>query len=346
MLGSTARCKGLRPWHRLSQPRFVSCDLKAQRAALLRKIYAPFSRLERDPPEYTRLAESGRVWESHFRPGDMTYLGYDALQKKYRANLAAIDELRDILKPHLGQVAKALVTEYALQSVFIENNPLRLQDARAAFAALSHKIFNRVNLASLDAADLIHLDLPTVDKGVTLDSSAMAELKNHIVASQWIAENAGLHPNTPSIDEKQMTELAALTVKGTASEAVYIGSWGGRVPLGGYRRAPISVSSNPLVIFPYHLEVPACVKRFFDWRDMMHADNKVHPLILACHVMVYFAQIHPFPDGNGRNPERMAFIRSINNAANGDPAELVHTVLTSQSNQESNLGWRNQNPQS
>ncbi|RBR01749.1 hypothetical protein VDGD_04002 [Verticillium dahliae] len=281
----------------------------------------------------------------------MTYLGYDALQKKYRANLAAIDELRDILKPHLGQVAKALVTEYALQSVFIENNPLRLQDARAAFAALSHKIFNRVNLASLDAADLIHLDLPTVDKGVTLDSSAMAELKNHIVASQWIAENAGLHPNTPGIDEKQMTELAALTVKGTASEAVYIGSWGGRVTLGGYLRAPISVSSNPLVIFPYHLEVPACVKRFFDWRDMMHADNKVHPLILACHVMVYFAQIHPFPDGNGRvsrilmhdymvrqgyllvmmqNPERMAFIRSINNAANGDPAELVHTVLASQ----------------
>ncbi|RNJ51921.1 hypothetical protein D7B24_005897 [Verticillium nonalfalfae] len=361
MFASLTRAKGLRPLHRVSKSRYISQEVKVQRNAMLRQVYAPFADLVEGSPEYVRLSESGKVWENYFRPGDRTHLGYDAIQKDHADMLAEIDKFKRLLKPRIGQLAKTLVAEYAHQSVAIENNPLTLGDAFSISDALSETLFKKVHLAALDAADLSQLELPIIASGLGPDESAVVELKNHIVASQWIAEKAVLHPHTPGLDERQMRELAAMTIKGTASEAVYAGSWGGRVPLGGYRKTPIAIRGNPLVIFPYHIEVPACIERFFEWRDAMHTDENVHPLILACHMMVYLVRIHPFPDGNGRvsrmlmhdylvrqgylpvimqNFDRDEYIRAIDHAAKGEPEELVVTMLTTQLDEMQTFYWR------
>src|SRR5262249_1481206 len=118
-----------------------------------------------------------------------------------------------------------------------------------------------------------------------------------------------------------------------------------------YRKAPISVRSNPLRIFPYHVEVPACMQRFFQWREKTHQEGKLHPLILACQTVVYFLHIHPFPDGNGRVSrmimhdymarqgyvpvvmqalERPDYLKMISDAQDGKPDESVNRVLTTQ----------------
>ncbi|KAI0835108.1 hypothetical protein F5Y06DRAFT_277394 [Hypoxylon sp. FL0890] len=86
------------------------------------------------------------------------------------------------------------------------------------------------------------------------------------------------------MSEAEMRQLAAMTIKGTASEEIYAKAWGGRVPLGGYRKLPIGVRSNLLRIFPYPLEVLACVNRFFSWRDSQHRSKEIHPLTLSSHV--------------------------------------------------------------
>ena len=54
--------------------------LKQQRQELLRHIYEPFSKLEKDSPEYQKLAESGKVWEDYFQPGNSEQYGYVRLQ--------------------------------------------------------------------------------------------------------------------------------------------------------------------------------------------------------------------------------------------------------------------------
>jgi Fic family protein len=175
--------------------------------------------------------------------------------------------------------------------------------------------------------------------------------KNHIVASQWIAETEAAQPGTSGLNEAEMRQLSAMTIRGTESEEIYAKSWGGRVALGGYRKLPIRVTSNPFRIFLYPGEVPACIKRFFAWRDSQHQNKELHPLILATQLTAYFVHIHPFPDGNGRvsrmmmqdymmrqgylpvvirDLKRADYLRIISKACDGDPGDFVRTVLLSQ----------------
>ncbi|KAK1964646.1 fic/DOC family protein [Colletotrichum sublineola] len=362
-LGSRTR---LPPFKRLADDvrgkRPLSNDSKNARLALLRKIYEPFSKLEKGSLEYDELAKSGKVWEDYFQPHDSQRMGYKALQQDYKDMLAEIDRLRELMKARVPEFAKTLVAEYAHQSVSIEDNPLKIGDAIAVFDFLTEKFFAHIDIASITAEDLAQLALPQFRSGK--DEGVVNELKNHIVASQWIAESAAARLGTSGMNEVEMRQLAAMTIKGTESEAVYAMAWGGSVPLGGYRKLPIAVRSNPLQVFPYHAEVPACVSRFFNWRNSPHCSKEIHPLILACHLTAYFIQIHPFPDGNGRvsrmlmhdymvrqgylpvvmqDLEREDYIRMIDHACNGNPRELVITVLSTQLDELHTLYWRQRN---
>lgn len=101
------------------------------------------------------------------------------------------------------------------------------------------------------------------------DSSQLAEMQNHIIASYWVSEAVLVNPGTSGLSEDD-------------------------------RKVPIGVRSNPLCIFSYPVEVLTLMKEFFTWRDIAHNRKLLHPLILACQIAAYFFFIHPFPDGNGR----------------------------------------------
>ncbi|KAI9898826.1 hypothetical protein N3K66_005287 [Trichothecium roseum] len=342
-----------------SSSRSITFDERKARHSLLTKIYEPFANYEKGSPEYNELARSGKVWEDYFRPSDDG--PYIAIQKKYKDLLAQIDEFRKLMKPKIPDLAKTLVLEYAHQSVSIENNPLKLGESFPVFDLLTKNIFEPIRLTSLSAEDLVQLPLPYFDLGI--DDSSVNELKNHIIVSQWIAENAKARSGTSGLDENEVRQLAARIIKGTESEAVYALSWGGPVPLGGYRTAPISVASNPLRIFPYPAEVPACMKRFFQWRDLQHEKKELHPLVHACHMAAYFVQIHPFPDGNGQmcrivmhdymvrqgylpivfqDLQRGDYLRMINDCDDHKPEEFILSVLTTQLDELSSFYNTNQ----
>lgn len=177
----------------------------------------------------------------------------------------------------------SLVAEYAHQSVFIENNRLLLKHSQLIGKYLENSI---VELA-MTAGGLSQITLPdALSMLPNEDPSQVAELRNHIVASRWVTETAMRNPKASGVSEDELRCLSALVLRDTSGEKLYKSGWGGKVAVGDYRPAPIQVKSNPLTIFPYHLEVPACMGRFIRWRDRGSLEGSLHPLIVACHAAV------------------------------------------------------------
>lgn len=256
------------------------------------------------------------------------------------------------MNPPVRFVAKQLVSEYAHQSVQIEDNHLQSGDREALFEVLTTTLFDTTDMEEVSIDSLCAAVLPDVTQfRPHADQNQVLELRNHLVASQWIADTASRDPDTAGLGEQDVRALSALNMKDLDENGYYPRTWGGKVRLGDYRLAPISVRSNPLRIFPYHAEVPACMRRFFEWRDRAHQEKKLHPLILACQATAYFVHIHPFPDGNGRVSrmvmhdymvrqgylpvvlqamERQDYLTMISDAQDGNPDEFVVRVLVNQ----------------
>ncbi|KAF2188045.1 fic/DOC family protein [Zopfia rhizophila CBS 207.26] len=326
--------------------------MNTARRKLLEEIYAPLVHMKPRSPEYTRLALTGKCWHDYFDPGNMERYGYKSLEKEHSSLLNEIDRLRASIKLPISTIAKTLVAEYAHQSVMIESNHLELGESLIIAESLRDNLFQQFDMASMKASSLISLTLPTSSELLPQrDSSEVAELRNHIIASQWVAETAARQPGTPGLGEAEIHGLAALMVKDTASEALYSCGWGGISKPGDYRRAPIQVRSNPLRIFPYHVEVPSLMKQFISWRDNAHNQKLLHPLLLACQSCVYFLYIHPFIDGNGRvgrtlmhdymvrqgyipivmlSLEQEDYLHMVSDAQDGNPEAFVEQVLSTQ----------------
>ncbi len=256
------------------------------------------------------------------------------------------------MNPPVRFVAKQLVSEYAHQSVQIEDNHLQSGDSESLFEVLTTTLFNTTDMEEVSIDSLCAAVLPDVTQfRPHADQNQVLELRNHLVASQWIADTASRNPDTAGLGEQDVRALSALNMKDLDENGYYPRTWGGKARLGDYRLAPISVRSNPLRIFPYHVEVPACMRRFFEWRDRAHQEKKLHPLILACQVTAYFVHIHPFPDGNGRvsrmvmhdymvrqgylpvvlqATQRQDYLTMISDAQDGNPDEFVVRVLMTQ----------------
>lgn len=341
-----------------------------ERFQLLRKIYAPFEDLKKGSPEYLELAKSGKVWENYFQPGDSMRYGYVDLQKaclplhndaimhtkltvaqKFSATLSEIDGLKELMKPRSSYVSRGLIADYAHQSVQIEQNVLRIRDSRLIDDHLNEKLFRGLDLASMSAGDVYRGAFPDVYfLFPNAENSQVAELRNHIVASHWVTEKALRNPGTAGVSEQEIRDLSAIINKGTNAEERYR-MWGTSVQLGDYRSTPIQVASYPLRVFPYHVEVPALMKRFFQWLETVHRKKELHPLVVACQATSFFLHIHPFPDGNGRCSrllmqdymirqgyfpvvfqalDRRDYIRMISDAQDGKAEEFVSRVLSTQ----------------
>ncbi|KAM4055118.1 fic/DOC family protein [Hirsutella rhossiliensis] len=322
------------------------------RNILLKKIYAPFTHLERDSPEYNKLAKSGKVWEDYHYPGDSERNGYASLNQRHASILDNIDSYKSDIKLRTSDISRSLIAKYAHQSVAIEDNKLHLGNSIRINDYLASTFFKEVDLASVSASKLSQSALPEVHSILPeADVSQATELRNHIVASHWVTETALKNVGTAGLDENEVQALSALIIKETSSEKIYANSWGGRVVPGDFRRAPITVRSNPLRVFPYPDEVPALMKRFFQWRDKAHRIKDLHPIVIACQATAYFLHIHPFPDGNGRvarlimqdflirqgyfpvvflGTERSDYLRMIKDAQDGNPEEFVAKVVCTQ----------------
>ncbi|OBT64177.1 hypothetical protein VE03_06859 [Pseudogymnoascus sp. 23342-1-I1] len=287
----------------------------------------PWARL----PEYEALANSGKVWEDHFKPRDLG--PWLEAQKKLESTLESVEKFRAFFeqRPELrSAVTHSLITEWAHQSTSIEANPLLLGDAFLIAEGLESQLFSRYEgFGTISTQALSELNFPPARDLAPQDPSQVAELRNHIIVSRHVSDYALANPGTADFEQAAMY------------------SWGPRVPLGEFRALPILVRSNPLRIFPYHQEVPACMKRFFEWRNETHAMGKLHPLVFATKLCVYFASVHPFADGNGRTSrvmmadylirqgflpivfqdlERLDYLGMISEAQDGEPEGLCSYV--------------------
>ncbi|KAJ4864639.1 hypothetical protein T069G_01169 [Trichoderma breve] len=184
-----------------------SCN--GQRNEILREIYAPFSKLVKDSPEYNALAESGRVWEDYFQPGDSERYGY--LQRLHMPLLKEIDNQRVSLGTPRSRMFHSLVPEYAHQSVVIENNRLLLKHSYL----MDERLKNAVPDLALPATSLSQIALPDAHSLLpNEDASQAAELRNQIVASRWVTDTA-LRSTKSGLSEDEIRCLSALLLRDT-----------------------------------------------------------------------------------------------------------------------------------
>ncbi len=343
-----------------------------QRRDLLLNIYAPLSKLDKTSAEYQELALSGRAWEDYHQPADSEKQGYTRLQQvrtqsfipaeaglgslQFQENtslLEEIDRIKDSTNPPASLVAQQLVSDYVCQSAQTEGYHIKPKKSHSLYKYMVESFFTSLHMPSLSIHELASMRLPNVtDSHHDVEQHLLTALRNDIVVSQWITETASESPGTAGLGEQDIRALAAVHMKGL--DKYDSGQWtlGGRDLLSDdYRVAPFSLRSNPLGVFPYPVEVPACMRRFFQWRDRAHGEKKLHPLILACQAISYLLHIHPFPDGNGtisrmvmldymvrqgylpavlQTLEPQDYVTMIREAQNGQPDELVLRVLTSQ----------------
>ncbi|KAK0726025.1 hypothetical protein B0H67DRAFT_660089 [Lasiosphaeris hirsuta] len=252
---------------------------------MLKHVYAPFAGLKKGSPEYEELAASGRMFEP--------------ILKK-------IDYLKHSMGLPARSIVESLVAEYAYQSVRIEDNMLHLGDSM---------IIND-HLVSMSARELSKAALPNLQSMLPIvDPSQLAELRNHIIACHWVAKKAMQSLSTLGLDENEVKSLSSLIVRDINSEAMYSAGWGKRVKLGDYRQTPIVTKSNPLRIFPYHVEVPALMKRFFEVSRLLFQDA----LIRQGYIPVSL-----------RGVVRDDYLRMIRDAQDGDPSDFVAKILSTQ----------------
>jgi Fic family protein len=204
----------------------------------------------------------------------------------------------------------------------------------------------------MSTSEVSKLALPTPEELLPgKDPSQVAEIRNHILVGRHITEAALNNPGTAGMSEADIKQLSMMMLRGTDAETLYAFNWGKRIQLGDYRTTPIGVRFNPMRIFPYPQEVPACMHRYIEWRDRNHTGKILHPIILATHLSTYFVQIHAFLDGNGRlcrtlladylirqgylpvvfvDLDREDYIKMISDAEDGKPDDLCSAVAQTQ----------------
>jgi hypothetical protein len=172
-----------------------------------------------------------------------------------------------------------LVSEYAHQSTSLEQNPLHVDDSVVIFDELERQLFCNIDsLAVMSTSEVSKLALPTSEELLPgKNTNQVAELRNQILVSRYITEAALKNPGTTGMSEADIKQLSMMILQGTDAETLYAINWGKRMQIGDYRSAPISVKSNPMRIFSYPQEIPACMHRYIEWRDRNHTDKILHP---------------------------------------------------------------------
>ena len=91
----------------------------------------------------------------------------------------------------VSQAAKQLVAEYAHQSVSIEDNKMAQGDSYKIYKHLTAHLFSSVDLSAVSLQRLSDLRFPDVSPLTPhADKAQVVELRNHLIASAWIAEVA------------------------------------------------------------------------------------------------------------------------------------------------------------
>ncbi|KAJ6598194.1 fido domain-containing protein [Mycena vulgaris] len=312
----------------------------------LEEIYQVFKTMEKGTPEYTELAVSGRVWGEYARPGNIAE--FLRVQDELKDWLKDLDELRQaaVRKTALSVMATTLTSAVAHQSVAFEGNPLTIGDT----SVVRDRLFGKMDTSphgplSKPLQALGSVTLPPPEELLpNKDPSAVAELRNQLFLSHYLAENATRIASSPDFAQPDLHDIQTMSsvlLRGTAAEKLYENSWGPKLPLGAFRGVPIQ--------FPD--EVPALMERLLLWRQETHAQAALHPLIFAARYETHFTAIHPFLDGNGRvgrflagfylvqngflatsyhNLDRQGYLHAVGEVHEGRPDSLCWSMLEAQ----------------
>ncbi|CAN9373979.1 unnamed protein product [Alternaria sp. RS040] len=278
-------------------------EIIAARNALLKTHYGRFNSLVKDGPEWTRLAESGSVWDSIYNIWNKE--PWMAAQDKLKKELRKLDDLRE--KVHLdGKKRSSLniglhhtrfcsdvLATFSWESCMIENNPLSLATVRKIEAGIpkvmqtSKHVFEEAMKTPLPSAE----ELVWLDEGDAVKSDPYLELRNSIVATEAALSSKHLQRATKS--EELLKDIRTISRILFLDTKVHFKA-------GELRTLPIQVHLDPKAIFPYPHELRQNLERWSDFVVAWKNHSEIHPLLKAAWDSFYYVSIYPFQDGNGR----------------------------------------------
>jgi len=208
-------------------------------------------------------------------------------QIQLRDQLDCIEEQKSELHrsgPELHRRIVGLLTaRYAHQSAAFGGNKLTLEDALMIEDQLLRLDISSVNSLSKLSAQ----PLPSPSSLLPRKApSQVIALRNMVLLTQYVAQNAMRNPAGPGISLGEIKLLAKILFADTKNASVE------------YRGTETWLEEDQTRIFPEVSEVPALVARFCRWQTAMN--NNLHTLIQAAHLSAYFLHIRPFHDYNVR----------------------------------------------
>ena len=166
----------------------VKCSLpfseqgKALRLQLLKKIYAPFKTLERNSPEYIKVATSGTCWDEFYEPFGWNRFDKGATED-LKPLLEAIDAMRQ--KIPIEKFYNDVKSAFVHQNCGRDGNSLSLADSEAIRRDI---LFRLTDDDLVQRADRIDLPSPEAifPAGPQHRRTDIFEVRNAILAHEYI----------------------------------------------------------------------------------------------------------------------------------------------------------------
>lgn len=178
--------------------------------------------LQNESAQYKALALSRRVWEDHVKQQGIE--PYRPVQAELHHTINEIDTLKRHLLGQDAQGFKAAsrgtIVEYANQSMALEANPLKIQDALMIKEKLNCQLLNYMrHLRKITIKTLASNNLPASENLLPgKNASQVAEVMNHIFASRYLVDVGLSNPGTAGISAEEIQHLARITLVGTDPE--------------------------------------------------------------------------------------------------------------------------------
>jgi len=196
-----------------------------------------------------------------------------------------------VITPHLLN----LMTNIAKESGFLEGLKLSSDvTEKAAKKATDFEAYYSSHIegaaSSLEAA----LDFMRKNHRYTLDESLQMIVNNRI-ALEYAAQQIG-----KPVTNEMICELQYILTENTHKDHP--------ITRGSYRHGPVYiVNSMGEVVYegPHYLKLSSLMDSFISW---INEESSIHPIIKAGITHLYFVQVHPFDDGNGRTARALSDI--------------------------------------
>ncbi len=286
-------------------PQPKSCGIQVSRPQLLKQIYgARFGGLKRHSTEWETEAASGESWFRFYQP--LNTLPDFEWAKQNKLQLHQLNMAQSCLSPSIPVLSDVLKHALAQQSVRLDDNDLTLGQTIQLYTELkrvTHGFTIQDSPSSQQLVDACTFIQPRNYSEYQRLLENVLEFRNQVLAQEFVFKEL-LHKADFSIQD--MEKLHCILFQDVPRIETDLPDSFSKIRSHGSAQVVRSgdLSNNTMVVYPFPREVPALVRRLWDYKQQSLLDDDCqlnpHPLTFCTRFYFSLLRMHPFTCGNGR----------------------------------------------